>query len=267
MTDETTPGSDDPARDSDDSERFSAGPTHGRNTAADGPYEAVHAHPDGEATSARLATTAAEYGFAGVVIRTREAEYDAATLSETNGIDVVRGVEVVADGPETASGAVGNFRPDYELLAVRGGSPSLNRFAVEQDRVDVLSRPFAKRGDVNHVLVKAAAENGVRLEVDLGPVLRSGGGRRVRHLQKLRKLRELVGEFDAPFVVSATPESHLELRAPRELVAVGERIGFDAEAVRAGLREWGEIAARNRERLSDAHVAEGVKRGRYDEDV
>lgn len=266
MTDETTPRSDDPARDSDDSDRFSDGPTHGNN-ATDRPYEAVHAHPDGEATPARLATTAAEYGFAGVVIRTREAEYDAATLSETNGIDVVRGVEVFADGPETASGAVGNFRSDCELLAVRGGSPSLNRFAVEQDRVDVLSRPFAKRGDVNHVLVKAAAENGVRLEVDLGPVLRSGGGRRVRHLQKLRKLRELVAEFDAPFVVSATPASHLELRAPRELVAVGERIGFDAEAVRAGLREWGRIAARNRDRLSDAYVAEGVKRGRYDEDV
>lgn len=227
---------------------------------APGPYEAVHAHPDGEATPARLAATAAEYGFAGVVVRTREADYDAAALSETYGVDVVRGVEVVADGPESASGAVGNFRSECDVLAVRGGSPGLNRFAVEQDRVDVLARPFADRGDLNHVLVKAAVDHDVRIEVDLGPVLRTGGGRRVRHLQKLRKLRELLEAYDAPFVVSGTPTSHLELRAPRELVALGEHIGFDAEMIRTGLGEWGRVATRNRERRDDAFVAPGVRR-------
>lgn len=232
-----------------------------------GPYEAVHAYPDGEATAARLAKTAAEYGFAGVVVRTREADYDAVALSETYSVDVVRGVEIVADGPESASGAVGNFRADCDVLAVRGGSPTLNRFAAEQDRVDVLTRPFADRGDLNHVLVRAAADHGVCIEVDLGPVLRTGGGRRVRYLQKLRKLRELLDAYDAPFVVSATPASHLQLRAPRELIAVGEHIGFDAEAMRTGLREWGRIAARNRERRGDAFVSPGVKRGRCEEDV
>lgn len=231
-----------------------------------GPYEAVHAHPDGQATPARLVKTAAEYGFAGVVVRTRAADYDADELADRFRTDVVRGVEVVADDPESASGAVGNFRPDCDLLAVRGGSPTLNRFAVEQDRVDVLTRPFADRGDVNHVLVKAALANDVRIEVNLGPVLRSAGGRRVRHVQKLRKLRELLAAFDAPSVVSGSAESHLELRAPRELVAAGQRIGFDADGIRDGLAEWGRVAARNREYRSDEFVSPGVKRGRYEED-
>jgi len=229
-----------------------------------GPYEAVYAHPEGDATAARQAKTAAEYGFEGVVVRTREAEYDPESLAERHGIDVVPGVEIDAEDPQEASGAVGNFRSDCILLLVRGGTDAVNRFAVEQDRVDVLTRPFGNGGDVNHVLVKAAIDHDVRIEFDLGPVLRDDGGTRVRRLRKLRKLRELVADFDAPYVVSATPGSHLRLRAPRELVAVGERIGFEPEAVRDGLAEWGRLAARNRERLSDSFISPGVREGRYE---
>ena len=227
-------------------------------------YEAVHAHPDGDSTAARFAATAARMGYDGVVIRARDATPDYPAVREASGIDVVDAVEIVASDPERASGAVGGLRPDHTLLCVRGGTDRLNRFAVEGERVDVLARPMADDGDVNHVLAARAAANGVRIEFDFGPVLRTTGGERVRALRDLRKLRELVADADAPFVVSANPASHLELRAPRERVAVGEAVGFDAETVRAGLREWGELAARNRHRQSDSFVETGVERGRYD---
>jgi ribonuclease P/MRP protein subunit RPP1 len=230
-------------------------------------YEAVHAHPDGESTAARFAATAARMGYEGVVVRARDADPDYAAVREASGVDVVDAVEVVAPDPERASGAVGGLRPDHTLLCVRGGTDRLNRFAVEQDRVDVLTRPMADDGDVNHVLANAAAANGVRIEFDFGPVLRSTGGPRVQALRDLRKLRELVADAGAPFVVSASPASHLQVRAPRELVAVGETIGFDADAVRAGLREWGELAERNRHRRSEAFIEPGVERGPYEEDA
>ncbi|MFW5934308.1 MAG: RNase P subunit p30 family protein, partial [Halolamina sp.] len=115
------------------------------------------------------------------------------------------------------------------------------------------------------VLVKEAVAHDVRIEFDLGGVLRDDGGSRVRRLRKLRKLRELVEYFDAPYVVSATPASHLRMRAPRDLAAVGEQIGFGAEAVREGLAEWGRLAARNRERRADSFISPGVQRGRYEE--
>ena len=230
-----------------------------------GPYEAVYGHPEGDVTSARQVKTAAEYGFEGVVVRTREAEYEPGALADRHGIDVVRGVEIDSQDPQGASGAVGNHRDDCTVLLVRGGTDALNRFAVEQNRVDVLTRPFDGEGDVNHVLVKAAIDHDVRIEFDLGAVLRDDGGTRVRRLRKLRKLRELVEYFDAPYVVSATPTSHLRLRAPRELAAVGEQIGLGAEAVRDGLAEWGRLAARNRDRTSDSFISPGVRRGRYEE--
>jgi ribonuclease P/MRP protein subunit RPP1 len=227
-------------------------------------YEAVHARPDGDSTVARYARTAAEYGFDGVVVRNHGdavADYDAARIAEAYDVDVVDGVEVRASDPSRASGFVGNHRDRRTIVAVHGGSVSLNRFAVEQPAVDVLAHPMADDGDFNHVLAKAAADNGVRVEFSLRRVLRAEGGRRVQALQDLRKLRELVEHYDVPYVVSADPTSHLHLRAPRELRALGEVIGFSDDQIASGLAEWGRLADRNRERQSDAFVEPGVWRG------
>jgi ribonuclease P/MRP protein subunit RPP1 len=224
-------------------------------------YEAVHAHPDGAATVARLAATASEYGFAGIVVRNHgdtRADYDAAEVAETYGVDVVEGVEIRAEDPSRASGYVGSHRESETIVAVHGGTNALNRFAVEQPSVDVLAHPMAGDGDVNHVIAKTAADNGVRIELSLRRVLRSEGGQRVRALRDLRKLWELVSEYDAPYVVSGDPRSHLQLRAPRELVALGDAVGIDRDAVEAGLTEWGQLAERNRHRAADAFVEPGV---------
>ena len=227
-------------------------------------YEAVHAHPDGDATVARLAETAAEYGYDGVVVRNHGdalPDYDPETVTEAYGVDVVDGVEVRADDPSRASGYIGTHRDDRTIVAVHGGTGAINRFAVEQPAVDVLAHPMAGDGDVNHVLAKEAAENRVRLELSLRRVLGADGGERVRALRDLRKLWDLVTEFGAPYVVSADPAGHLHLRAPRELTAVAGTVGFDAGDIEAGLAEWGRLADRNRVRASDRVVEPGVYRG------
>ncbi len=224
-------------------------------------YEAVHARPDGESTVSRLALTASEYGYDGIVVRNHgdlPASYDPEGLREQYDIDVVTGVEIRAEDPSRASGYVGSHRETHTLVAVHGGTTALNRFAVEQTAVDVLAHPMAGDGDFNHVLAREAARNGVRVEFNLRQVLRDAGGTRVRTLRDLRKLGELVAAYDVPFVVSADPRSHLELRAPRGLRDLGDVIGLDAETVTAGMREWGALAARNRDRRSDRFVQPGV---------
>jgi ribonuclease P/MRP protein subunit RPP1 len=229
-------------------------------------YEAAHVHPDGHSTVARLAATAADYGFDGLVVRNHgetAAADEAAAIREAYGIDVVDGVEIRADDPAQASGYLGALRPQTTVLCLHGGSTELNRFAVRQERVDVLAHPM-RHGDLNHVLVREATDHGVRLEVNLGRVLRAQGGRRVQALSGLRKLRELIEAYDAPYVISGDATGHLALRAPRELVAVGEAMGFDADAIEAGLAEWGRIAASNRERADEDFIKPGVRRGRYD---
>jgi ribonuclease P/MRP protein subunit RPP1 len=226
-------------------------------------YEAVHARPDGQSTVSRLALTAAEYDFAGIVVRNHgdtPAAYDPERIRERYGIDVVTGVEIRAADRSQASGFVGSHREDKTLVLVHGGDPDINRFAVEQPAVDVLAHPMAGGGDFNHVLAREAREHGVRVEFNLGPVLRATGGKRVRALRALRKLREITTHYDTPYVVSADPRTHLHLRAPRELQAVGEAIGLSAEQIETGMTEWRHLAERNRKRQSDAFVEPGVWR-------
>lgn len=232
-------------------------------------YEAVVPAPDGASTAARFALTAHEYGYGGIVTRIQPGvdggPATRSAIEDAHDVDVVDAIEIRADSPSSASGAVGNHRSAHTLVCVRGGSARMNRFAAEEPRVDVLTAPMAGRGDLNHVIVKAAARNGVRIEFDFGPVLRTSGGRRVRALSDLRKLREIVGQYDAPYVVSASATSHLELRAPRELAAVAEQIGFSRERVLAGLREWGTLAARNRDLQAQSFIEPGVREGRYED--
>ncbi|MFC7175774.1 RNase P subunit p30 family protein [Halosegnis marinus] len=225
-------------------------------------YEGVHAHPDGDATVARHALTAAEYGYEGVVVRNhgdRQADYDRAAVADEYDVDVVDAIELRTDDRSQLASLVKRYREERTLVAVHGGDDATNRFACESERVDVLAHPTRDDGGFNHVLAKAAKRNGVRIEFDFGAVLRDDGGSRVRTLAALRKLREVVGYYDAPYVVSANPASHLELRAPRELVALAERAGFDPEWTREGLREWGRVAARNREVASDSFIEPGVR--------
>lgn len=225
-------------------------------------YEAVHARPDGESTVARLAVTAREYGFDGIVVRNHgsdPASYDPTGVGDHYDIDVVPGVEIRADNPSQASGYLGAHRDSQTIVVVHGGTPAMNRFAVEQPAVDVLAHPMAGDGDFNHVLAREAVENGVRVELSLRGVLRDSGGTRVQTLSDLRKLHDILMEYDTPFVVSADPHSHLHLRAPRELQAVGEAIGLTAEEVSQGLREWSRLAERNRELQSDSFVEPGVR--------
>ena len=244
-------------------------------------YEAVTAYPVGETTVARYAHTADEYGFDGVVVRAGGTSETGDAGSETDepltpletetvatdaAVDVATGVEIDADDPGVASGTLDRVRSTHDVVTVRGGTPARNRFAVEQDRVDVLAAPMRADGDLNHVLARAATDHRTRIEVNFGPVLRTAGGERVRHLQRLRKLRELVDYYDTPVVVSARPTSGLELRAPRELVAVGEAVGFDPATVRDGLAEWGEIVRESRQRRSDSFIAPGVQRVECEED-
>lgn len=231
-------------------------------------YEAVHADPVGESTVARMAATAAAYGFDGVVVRERPTSstaYAPDRIRERYDIDIVEGIEIDVDEPSRASGYVGNFRPKTTVLCVRGGSATINRFAVSQTQVDVLTQPLAGEGGIDDALAKAAVDNDVRIEIDLGPVFRSTGGSRVEAIRSLRRLMTLLDHYEVPFTVSAVPASHLQLRAPRELQALGDVIGLDSAMIERGLTEWSRLAARNRERRSEEFIGPGVKRGRYEE--
>lgn len=229
-------------------------------------YETVHARPDGTSTVSRFALTVSELEYDGLVVRCHDdamAECDPTEIATEFGVDVVEGVEIRADDRSAVASAITHHRSCRTIVCVHGGRH--NRLACEDERVDVLAHPMAD-GDFNHVLARAAAANGVHVEFNFARVLRADGGERVKALRGLRRLRTLVEKYDVPYVVSADARSHLQLRAPRELVGLGTTLGFTAEQVRHGLQAWKKIATRNRDRRSESFIEPGVRTGRYEED-
>ena len=86
---------------------------------------------------------------------------------------------------------------------------------------------------------------------------------RIKSLNRLRKQWDIISAYNAPFVVSSDPSSHLELRSPLELMSVGSLIGMEPEDVETGLLEWGTIISRNLDNLSGKYADLGVIRGKY----
>jgi len=220
-------------------------------------YDAVEPR---DAAVGQFVATAARLGYDGLVLR--GAAPDAAP--DDAEVDVVPAVTVDAD-PERAGSLVRDRREAATLLAVRGGTAARNRFATGEPRVDVLVGAVGPDAfPFDDVLARAAAREGVRVAFDLGPVLRETGGTRVRAIAALSRLHDLVETNDAPHVVTAGAAGPLGMRDPRALAAVGEAVGLPAEFVREGLREWGRLVARNRDRAGDDWVMPGVRRGRHD---
>lgn len=229
-------------------------------------YEAA---TPGAATPSRLALTAEAYGYDGLIIRS--SPDDEPQPYPDVGIDLVSGIELDPSDRAQASGAIGHYRSQCDLLLVRGGETELNRYVLEEPRVDVLSAPFAGTGDLNHVLANTAAANDVAVELRLEPVLRDSGQRRISHIKQLRKAIELLTAAEAPYVVTAAATSHLELRSPRDLQSLASVLGLesvveDPPGVLAdGLSRWARITQRNRSRRSESFIEPGIYRGHPEE--
>ncbi len=229
-------------------------------------FEAVHIFPVGKSTLSRMAATASNYGFDGIVTRKFVGDHSDITLkkiSEAFEITVFSGMEIKSEKTSSLSGHINGNRFKTPVLCVHGGDPSVNLFASKQKSLDVLCHPMDSGGDLNQVIVKEAMRNNVCIEINFRDILRGSGKNRIRSLGKTRKQWDLISNYGAPFVVSADPTSHLEMRSPTDLISIGELIGMSAADVKQGLSKWGEIAAHNLEILRNERVSPGVTRGRY----
>jgi ribonuclease P/MRP protein subunit RPP1 len=203
-------------------------------------YEFVHAAPETRTTPARMAHTASRAGYDAVVLRnhTDTEEYTSFDLPEDPEIPVHMGVEVRADTiQELHEGITKAEREGAAVVTAHGGDEKLNRAAIDAG-VDLLAHPNRGRGrSFDHVMARQAAENGVAVELSLAPVLRSSGGERVRAIRDLHTTLKLLRKYEALFVVSGDPRTHLQVRTPRELRAVARLVGVEDEEFDRGTKQ------------------------------
>jgi ribonuclease P/MRP protein subunit RPP1 len=99
---------------------------------------------------------------------------------------------------------------------VHGRSDETIRAACEDPNVDMLMHLDEGRRPLGIAAARAAEQNQVAIGFDLSPLIRFRGSYRSRWLDVQRRSIELARKFD-----------HLDLRTPRDLMALAEVMGLE----------------------------------------
>ncbi|MBP1908791.1 ribonuclease P protein component 3 [Methanolobus bombayensis] len=219
----------------------------------------VYSVPEGKNTIEEMASFSLRLGISGIAITNPSQSCQPERAQVFDDFEVFSGVEIRVDNPSRLHGMVGKYRKKTDVIVIRGGTENINRAAVENSNVDILSGfGSMKDNGLNHILARSASDNDVAIAFDLGEVVSQRGGRRVRTLSNFRKDLALVRKYDVPFILTSNAGSCYDLRAPRELIALAGLFGMTKEEAISGLSSTPEcIISRNRP--SKSYVFEGVE--------
>lgn len=223
-------------------------------------YELVSAFPESSASASRLALRARQLGYAGIIICNRDPArifmQEAAHMIK--GIDVVVGAEAGCEEAGAANRAagrsggcralksrIGSLRSKYPFLMVRGYSDEAVRTAAEDPNVDMLIHPCEGRRPLTIATARASRQNSLAVGFDLSPMMLMRGSPRARWMESLRHNLDLARKFHLSIMITAGASSHLDLRSPRDLMAMAEIAGFEAGEAEQALSLPGRLVELN----------------------
>lgn len=155
-----------------------------------------------------------------------------------------------------------NRRREFDLLLVRGGTNFMNRIAVENRGVDILTHPDYERKDcgINHVLARLAKENEVAIEINFREVLNSEGLARKNVLANHMEIIRLYKKFRFPLIISSGALSHWQIKDPKVLISYLVTLGLEMKEAKEALREIPrKIIERAKEWRSEKWIMPGVR--------
>jgi len=206
-------------------------------------FEFTKAYPEGSSSASRMAYTAKHLGYAGIIISSRDPEriFMPRAAESIRGIDVTFGAEAHSSSPRALKSRIGSLRSRYNLIIVRGESDETVRMASEDPNVDLLIHPCEPRRTMTIATARQASQNQISIAFDLWPMIHLRAGPRARWLEALRRNLQLVRKFDISPAITAGAVSHLDLRSPRDLMALAEVAGFEPDEAKEALRLTGRI--------------------------
>jgi ribonuclease P/MRP protein subunit RPP1 len=204
--------------------------------------------PEGSDSSSRLALSARRLGYEGVVIcnSSESPAFRREAAALVRDIDVAWGVQIAANNPKVLRSRVASFRNRVPFIAVSTSSEDLARAACEDPNVDVLIHSESARRGLGIAAARAARQNQVAIGFDLSPMIRLRGSSRIRWLRSVRRNLELARKFDLSMIITTSASSHLDLRSPRDLMALAEVAGLEPEEAEGALRLPGTLLELNR---------------------
>jgi ribonuclease P/MRP protein subunit RPP1 len=214
----------------------------------------IHTAPECSDPPEAMAETASGYGYAGIAITNHTPHQpQKPEMTDHPKVEVYSGIEIVAKNPHHLTQMIQKYRAKVRVLSVHGGNEKINRAAVESRAVDILSHPDER---LNHVLMRFASENRVAIEFNLDSIIKMRGRARVLALTNFRHNLKLARKYGAPMILASNAQSIYDLRAPREMAALGTIFGMTEDEAIAALSTVPEEIIR---RGSENWIMEGVE--------
>ncbi len=191
-------------------------------------YELIVHLPDEKDAFAGFTSTAKKYGYSGIgVLDLKKARYDPGGLTGDLSLHSAVGI---SGRSSKIRDEIKKYKDSPDILIVEGADEELARAAVEAEGIDILMQPVK----FNNVLGKIASDNSVAIGFDAGSIIRLRGEARAGELRIMRTNLMYARKYCLRMVLTCMPSSPFDLRAPREMAALGGIFGMSAkEAVDA----------------------------------
>jgi len=230
----------------------------------------LHIHStfsSGESSLEDIVKTAKEFGFKGIgfISYPLKREEEDLLKAEINRVSKEYNFEIYLGFEATNKLELKkllNRRREFDLLLVRGGSNFMNRIAVENRGVDILTHPDYERKDcgINHVLARLAKKNEVAIEINFREVLSSEGLIRKNVLANHMEIIRLYKKFKFPLIISSGALSHWQIKDPKVLISYLVTLGLEMKEAKEALRETPrKIIERAKEWRSEKWIMPGVR--------
>ncbi len=210
----------------------------------------IRAFPEGSDSPSRLGLAAKRLGYDGIIICNLDPGkvFRPDASKKIKGISISFGALVAANAPKSMTSRVEGLRPKYPFIAVYGSSKEIVHAACENPNVDVLLHPKDGKSILEISSAREALLNHVAIGIDLSPLIRQRGNSRSKWLDTLRRNLDLIRKFDINVMITAGCRSHLDLRAPRDLLALAEIAGFEPDEAKRAICLPAEILSLNMRR-------------------
>lgn len=208
--------------------------------------------PQGSSSPSRMAIVARRLGFSGIIVMSINGDLQGLDAAHRiGGISITGGVEVTSKDPRSLKGRISSLRDRYPFLAVHATSEPLLLEALDDPRVDLVVNSGFR---LTVPEARSAKRNHVALAIDLQPMIRLRGASRSRWLDLQRYNVRVARKFGIPLMITASPRSHLDLRAPRDMIAMAKILGISREEAIDALRLPGRILDMNQRRWASPGV-------------
>lgn len=169
-------------------------------------------------------------------------------------------LEIKSNNVDEIRKLTNKFRNKSSCISVVGGDLKVNRAALENIKIDVLSRPYLKRFDsgINHVLSREAVKNNVAIELCFKDILRSYLSHRSKVISNLKDIYTLYRKFDFPLILSSRAETVFDIRTTHDFAAVFKQTGLSDDEIAKSFITSSKILEFNDNR--DNLILKGVRR-------